>query len=301
MAWVRLWVLGLGVMLCACAARQPNAASPAGANGAETATAGAPGSLAERLSARIRQLAPSAQVEQRGPLHLHVTNDSEHDVYLDNLAAYCKTSPDGCDQRLEVFAQMTVQSFNEKLDVAHVRATLKNKQFVDHANQLAQRKGQPQRLLSYPYVDDLYLVLVLDTPIATRLLTDADLKELGLTAEDAPNHALRNLMALSTGFKLKQVAPGLFGLVGNDSYDSARFLLHEQWQKLEPHVGGPLVVAPIGRDIVLFTSSTSKPGLDALRLVLLAEKSEPSAAYPITTRAYRWTPAGWEAFELPAP
>jgi hypothetical protein len=64
-------------------------------------------------------------------------------------------------------------------------------------------------------------------------------------------------------------------------------------KQLEAHVGGPLVVAPIGRDIVLFTSTTSKPGLDALRLLLLAEKQMPAAIYPITTRAYRFTPEGW--------
>jgi hypothetical protein len=218
MVWDRFWVLGLSVLLWACTTRSPEAAAP-------TTT----GSLAERLSARIRQLSPNAQVVQRGPLHLHVKTDTEHDLYLDNLSAYCNTSPDGCDQRLETFAQMTVNGFGEKLDIRKVLPTLKNRKYVEHAKE------------------------------------------------------------------------GLFGLTANDSYDSARFLLHEQWRSLEQHVGGPLVVAPLGRDIVLFSSSTSKPGLDALRLVLLAETKEPSAAYPITTQPYLWTADGWKPFELPRP
>jgi hypothetical protein len=74
-------------------------------------------------------------------------------------------------------------------------------------------------------------------------------------------------------------------------------LLFDRWAELDDTVPGDLVVAPLGRDLVLFTGSEAAGALQRLRLVLEKEAVEPSAPYPITTSLYRLGKSGWLAFE----
>lgn len=292
MTRVRVWLAGLVLMACSCAASGPRATIGSRASTERE-------DLAGRLIARIRQLKPGVRIERRGPLHLRLIEPNA-DVFLQNLDAACQNDPTGCDDRIDIFARSAVFRPDGEVSIEQVLPTLKPSRFVAGAEKLAAERGSADPLVALPVIDDLLMVLVLDTPDATRMLKQSDLTKLGTTRELLAERALRNLRARSPGFKYSEVAPGLYGLAANDSYDSASFLLHAEWATLRETLGGAPVVAPIGRDIVLFTSESSRDGLEAMRLILLVEAREPKAPYPITTRPYRWTPQGWVSFPLSA-
>jgi hypothetical protein len=271
-----------------------------GAAGSAPAVAGTDVTLADRVLKRMRELRPDALAERRGALLIHTWIGGEHDLYLDNLQKACSYAPDSCAEKIDNFARMATGPIDAQPKPEALLATLKNQKFIDDMQRLVAQHGQTQNVLAFPVIDDLRLVLVLDAPTATRFLYESDLPALGVTREQARQQALANLRARGS-LQSSQVAPGLYGLTASDGYDSAQFLLQEQWRPLATQLGGSPVVVPIGRDIVLFASETDSHGLDALRLIVTAERQRPAAAYPITTQPYRWTPRGWVRFELPAP
>jgi uncharacterized protein YtpQ (UPF0354 family) len=164
-------------------------------------------------------------------------------------------------------------------------------------SQATQGLGDNARLLALLVVNDFRLVLVPDLPTTTRFLREKDLLELGLTLKQLEARALRNLRRRPRNFTAQELAPGLFGLTARDGYDSAMFLLHEEWRAFKPKVRGELVVAPVARDMVFVTGDQESAALAALARILAKERAEPRVAYPITTRAYRWTTSGWAPFE----
>lgn len=293
----RAWLAGLAIWLGTACASTASSTAPAAA----TVPAPNDDSLAERVTARILQLMPSARVERRTDHHLHVVANGEHDVYLDNLAQGCSNAPASCDERIDTFAQTVVSPPDQPVRIEAVLPTLKSQAYVDGAQKALGARGKNDALLVFPVVDDLRLLLVMDTPVATRFLSEKDLAALGVTRDGARERALENLRRRSPGFKISEVAPQLYALSANDAYDSAMFLLQPEWHHLIARLGSAPVVAPIGRDIVLFTGVDSADGIKNLSLILTVERREPAAAYPITTQPYRWTPQGWVRFELPAP
>jgi hypothetical protein len=287
-----VWLVGWLSVACAHAAPASAPTAPAAASGPSDDT------LAARVTSRILQLMPSAKVERRSEHQLHVQANGEHDLYLDNLAQGCKNAPASCDERIDMFAHTVVSPPDAPATLEALLPTLKSQAYVDGAQKAMSARGQHEALLAFPVIDDLRLLLVMDTPVATRLLSEKDLASLGVTRDVARERALDNLRKHSPGFKIAEVGPQLYALSAGDAYDSAMFLLQPEWQHLIAKLGGAPVVAPIGRDIVLFTGVDSADGLKALSMILAAERREPAAAYPITTQPYRWTPEGWVRFEL---
>jgi hypothetical protein len=197
--WV--WLAGLLLMACGCAASGPPATI-----GARTSTERE--DLAGRLIARIRQLKPDVRIERRGPLHLHLT-EPDSDLFLDNLDLACQNDPPHCDDRIDIFARTALLRPDGEISLEQVLPTLKPSRFVAGAEKLAAERGNADPLVALPVIDDLLMVLVLDTPNATRMLTQSDLTKLGTTREVLAERALLNLRARWSGFKYSEVTPGL--------------------------------------------------------------------------------------------
>lgn len=222
--------------------------------------------------------------------------DESVKVFLDNLRSRCADA-DSCDAAIEHFARGVADystGGDQKLALESILPTLKTAAYVSQATK---DLSDDARLLAVPVVDDLRLVLVLDLPTTTRFLSEKDRRELGLTLDQLKTRALDNLRRRPRNFMAQELAPGLFGLTAGDGYDSALFLLHDEWRAFKPKVRGELVVAPVARDMVFVTGDQESAALTALAGVLANERVEPQAPYPIAPRAYRWTPSGWAPFE----
>jgi uncharacterized protein YtpQ (UPF0354 family) len=259
--------------------------------------------FADRVQARIRQLAPLARIEQTAAHGLRVWpkpnepgTEGGLQVFLDNLERSCDAAPSTCDALIDDFVRSLLNNPASALTLEQVLPTLKSQAFVEETQRFLS-KDDSVSLLASPIVDDLRMVLVLDSPRTTRFLNTADLEQLHMSAEDLRARALANL-GKAHPLLLIEIRAGLFGLGAGDGYDSAIFLMHDAWRAVQQRLGGNVIVAPVARDMVFVTSDREPQALAALAKALADEQQHPHVPYPITTRAYRWTQTGWARFDF---
>lgn len=251
-------------------------------------------SPADRVASLIRELDPKAEVRVEGPTKVSLTEPREVTATLRSLRASCSLDPEKSDEHVDRFARAIL--FDGFLGIAEesILPMLKNEDWVTQVAAKQKERGlEPEELVVMPFLADLVVVLAEDAPDIMRPLVMEELEPLGLTKETAFGLALHNLERVAKGFHLRQMAPGLMSLAGNDAYDAARVLLHPHWASLAEEVEGELVLAPLARDLILFTGSENEDGLAALKGILEAERESPRAAFPVTTEVFRWTEAFW--------
>lgn len=88
--------------------------------------------------------------------------------------------------------------------------------------------------------------------------------------ETLPTRALENLRTVlgqgqGIGIAGAEEMPFHFLTGGHGDYEATTFLLPDFWDKLEPHVGGDMVVAIPSRSHVLITQLTNADGMEAIR------------------------------------
>ena len=290
--WSLFCVILLLVAVACGAKRDAQSATASGRDPKVMTGPNAQGTLAKSVAAEITRLRPGTQIEIVGPLDLKVKTELELQVYLGNLESECKQTPASCNERISNFARAVVNVHSNKLSEQTLFPVLKNQAWVSQAEQTLARKGQPKTLLAFPLVDDLRVVLVEDTPLMTRPLSEEDIQQIGLTKAQARARALDNLKRSTSGFKVSEPKPGLYALAFKNGYDASMMILHPEWGALRSRIAGYLVVAPIARDIILFTGTKNQEAFEMLLTIIEVEKKEPSAAYPISTKLYRWEEDG---------
>ena len=274
--------------------RAPPAAASSSPDGAARAPTG--GTLADQVAAEIRRLRPGTAIEIQGPLDLSVRTDQVLKIHLGNLDAECRTSPAACPERVSTFAQVVVSGTPGKPTESSVLLVLKSQAWITEMERHVSENGPPTRLATLPLVDDLRMLLVHDTPLLTKPLSEQELAELGWKKEATFERARSNLKGLIPKITVTEVAPEVYGVALENGYDAATMILHDQWANLKGMVAGDLVVAPIGRDLCFFTGTKNTQGLPALRKIVAMEKNEPRAPYPISTELYRWETTGWKRY-----
>jgi uncharacterized protein YtpQ (UPF0354 family) len=256
-------------------------------------------SLAEHVATLIRELDPKAEVEVDGPTNLSLQKPRNVQATLRSLRASCSLEPEKSEEHIDRFARKILFDGFTGVDEESILPMLKNQAWVEQVAARQQEKGlEPETLVVMPFLADLAVVLAEDAPDIMRPLVMDELEPLGLGKEAAFGLALHNLERVAKGFQLRQMAPGLMCLAGNDAYDASRVLLHPHWQELLDQVEGDLILAPIGRDLILFTGSENKDGLGTMQAILEGERSSPRAAFPVTTEVFRWTEAFWVPHSL---
>ena len=255
-------------------------------------------SLAQRVKARVLQLRPGTRVDEHGPLELWVWAPDKVQVFLDNLTQGCDASPDQCSDLIDRFSRNIVRPPTAALTTVAIMPALKDRAYVANIEQMFAAMKPPQKLVVFPLVDELDIILVQDTPDAVKLLSEHDLAEVRLSPAQARDAALANLRREAHGFKVAEVEPGLFALHYGNSYDAAMLVLVPEWKAIAAKVAGDLVVAPLGRDTVFFTGTQAGPAFAHLQTIVEHERQDPGVPYPITTTLYRWRPTGWQRFDL---
>jgi uncharacterized protein YtpQ (UPF0354 family) len=144
-----------------------------------------------------------------------------------------------------------------------------------------------------PLGEVLAVALVHDTPDAMKYLGPKELKQWGITFEEAAAAAVENLRRQSQD-ALIPLSPGTCLAPWRDSYASSRLLLDEVLRRC-PVRGEPVVFTP-NRDVLLITGSQDDDGL--LRAAELAWAAFQTPR-PVDGRALRRTAGGWQPF-LPA-
>ena len=265
--------------------------------------------LAEKVEAKIKQIAPKFEVEIADPATLKVKTDQELEatISLDNLKLACSSQPEGCPQMTDNFVEKIVSSLKAaqgpaELKPEMIRAVLKNQEYMDGLQEVYKQsppeKRADNKIVSRKFMAGLHIVYVIDSPGSMRQLSVGDMKEMKLDEEKVHARAIAN-MEKALGDIPKADAPelpGLFVVTAGDSYEAARFLLHRKWEKIARELEGDLIVAIPTRDLVFFTGSADE---NRVRILTeMAKRVVDREPYSLTDQLFKWTPKGWVEFAL---
>jgi hypothetical protein len=261
--------------------------------------------LEERVAKRVASAHPGTEVEVVGPDELTVTDADGETVtmFLGNLRLGCEDDPSGCDALIELRVS-TLLEHKQQADPtpAQLRPALKGAVYLAEADALTSREGDPElaaanRLLRKPFLGDVYVVWVVDSPNTMAMVNQGTLEELGMSQEALEAKALDNFAACCGELPVAPVedAPGLFQVWVGDSYEASRLLLHDRWAPLVATVPGDLVVAAPSREALLFTGSEDSGGL-----YLLSQLAQgiSEGAYGLSPQLYLWTPETWKLVDI---
>jgi hypothetical protein len=141
-----------------------------------------------------------------------------------------------------------------------------------------------------PFCETMLVMLAIDTPDAIRLVTDADLDDLGLTFDDALGIAVAHLDERGS-HNLGQLGEGTFVTTCGDFYDASRVLIPQFFTQL-PVKGHPVAIVQ-ARSAVLVTGSEDIDGLAMIAGFALEDFSQNERAValnPIELVDGRWQP-----------
>lgn len=145
----------------------------------------------------------------------------------------------------------------------------------------------------WPLGADLVFELVLDSDVNITTVTNEQIKDWDINAEDAKICAFQNFNKVSTE-TFDEVSAGLYRSTWEDNYDASRIMLPELLAKHQ--IKGDLVTAIPTRDVLIFTGTEDEAGLVAFA-DLLREHYD-STRY-ISFRPYVYTNNHWDFYYPP--
>jgi hypothetical protein len=286
--------------------RHPLLAGALAVSLAAPAAAGEPDrrTFTEQVAARLRVALPAnTAVSVTGDLQLKVSDseDSAHELHLENLWRECRGQAEGCAS-VDRFVRMSAQAHQQPGGSAArpelVRALVKDAGWVEKVMEMVAGGPEPERnaILMRPLLRDLWVVYAIDLPDGIQMMARRNLKELALTEDQVHALALSNLDALGeVPHQPHAEAAGVRVVHVGDSYEASRLLPVRRWAALAETLGGSLVAVAPTRDYVLFTGAGDAAAVARMRR--LAARLMEEEGHPLSATLLRWTPRGWVAHE----
>ncbi len=113
------------------------------------------------------------------------------------------------------------------------------------------------------FLDPLAVAYSFGPPFGERLVTYADLNELGLSHRKLRRLALNTLEEMATGVAIHGQPPVL--MLSFEGIESSLLLVDELWEKLAESVPGELIVGVPARDVVFVTGLDSPQGVEKVQ------------------------------------
>ncbi len=256
-------------------------------------------SIADRAAADFRQALPAGyDVTIADPLTLKIGLHGAvpNQVNLDRINAVCTAEPNQCDVALSDFVGKIAQLVKDEAAPPareQLRAVVRP---TDYRDEMKRELGGSEPVTA-PLDGGLIVMCYFDMPTAMRVATDADIKSLGLTSDDAIALCKRNVEAALSPLltQIKELPDRAFGTLSGDPYQSSRIIFHDDWAPVAAKMGGHLIVAVPSADLVIYGREQDAAAVGAL--AALAKNVFQKSQRPISTDVFRWTPTGWEVAE----
>jgi hypothetical protein len=252
----------------------------------------------QAMARRFADALPGFSVKVTGPLTLDAAKGADlgHQLNLDAAWSYCGREPQGCEAYAADFlAHMSaiVAAPVPKIERAALRAVVRSQGYVDTLQRMAAKQPEIRGVVR-PIADGLWLVCVVDMPDGVQPLQWKELRELGLTEDEAFALALKQLAASLKPLKDDTQVFNDTGLTyaTGDFYEASRMALHDDWKPLSDAYGGHLVVGVPSTDVLIYGNGTGNGDVVALRA--FTEMAVEHAPKPLSAALYHWTPEGWE-------
>jgi uncharacterized protein YtpQ (UPF0354 family) len=279
------WRAGLGIAFIAfsIAAAAPTQPDPMG--------------FTNFMAGKIRESVPQAGVQVAGPLQITVTlsKDNIHDLRLDNVYSACVRDHETCAEEMRTFVQHMAAFYatpEPALDAKSLRVAVRQ---TDYVQALRNHYAKQGGLAAVRITGDYWMIVVSDLPTTIRMVSQKDLRGLGLTADQAFAEAkkrmvsnLRRVIKRATASDRSSVV-----LISDNSYTSTLFAFPELWASTAEAFGGNLLVAVPASDVVLVGDGAS-PTMIA-QMAETARQVVRRDEHPFSATVFRWTPQGWVA------
>lgn len=147
-----------------------------------------------------------------------------------------------------------------------------------------------------PFLGDLEIAYIFAPPLQPRLLTWSGLERTGMTLEEVRHTAVDNLYDGLGKVAIHGQPPAM--MLSFEGLETSVLLAYSFWDRLAASVPGEVVVGAPARDVVIFTSSESAPGLRkvcrAVDRMFFA-----GGSHLLSQELLVWRQQGWELFHPP--
>jgi uncharacterized protein YtpQ (UPF0354 family) len=243
--------------------------------------------------AALKESFPMATINSYPPekFEVSVPNRETFTIYMANLWVRIKDAP--TEDRVEIFEYhlramtgvlATKQPEPRKEDIVPM---IKDDRYLEFP-------GKKTSIVHEHLAGDIWIVYGLDSPDSIKSLMQESVEQLGLNPSDLRPLACDNLRRILPEIKLHGSGPSYLLTAGGD-YVASILLLDEVWAVLEERVDGDFVAAVPSRDVLLFTGSRSKEGLEYLRRK--AREIEQTGDHVISQTLLRRTQGTWKVFD----
>jgi uncharacterized protein YtpQ (UPF0354 family) len=249
----------------------------------------------ESAAGRVRAIAPQLGVRITGPLAFDIEgrpgSRGPLKVSLGRVWILCGKEPAGCDQEVDHFVAVLLRvgtSTAQLPERSQILPELRPRSYLDAMGAVA------TNVVVQPFIDDLVVLYVVDSPDSTRSLTASDVQALHLSSAEVAAIGRENLARHLAPHPLAidAIRAGEVYVLGTgDFYESSRLLDEKNWAAIAARAPGPLVVAAPQNDIVIFVAGIDSDRLAGLRDVV--RRGYEKAARPVSPNLYRWQEGGW--------
>jgi uncharacterized protein YtpQ (UPF0354 family) len=261
------------------------------------AAAPAEADFTKDMLTRINKLAPNVMLVVTEPLSVRVLEGPQagSQINFDRINAFCEKNDAAlCEEQKDSFATAIAASFVEmdySVTRERLRVVVRSEEYVAKANsELVTGTSGP--LVIVPLIAGLDLVLAADFPETTRLVSEGDLKALGLTPKQAIALGTEQVLAALPPLpEAKSLASTVIMIPGQD-YGASYLLATDKWQSLAKDVKGVLWVAVPADDKVVVGVARNENELSKLKPVVAEDYA--TAARGISPLIFRWTERGWQ-------
>ena len=226
-------------------------------------------------------------------LQLELAGGQKVTVFLDNLWIQFRNSSGGridvVEQHLAALASVAEPQPDLPVARENIVPIIKDYEYLALGNQDSSSKPVVKEYLA----GDIWIVYAVDLPKAIQALTESQMQELHMKAEDLRELALQNLRRILPN--IEQHGEGPWYVLTAGDYTASLLLVDKIWTQLEDSVEGDVIAAVPARDVLLFTGSRSKEGIEAVRRK--TREIHEGGDHVVSQTLLRFTSGKWRVFE----
>lgn len=257
-----------------------------------------PGLTLDKLGLLIAAFISQAQPEvtltcpAQNALQVVVKGREPLTFYLDNLWADLRDQDlsvriDAFERYLQAFLTTLEGAPEQAIRKDRIVATIKDSEYFSFVKDTS-------GLLREHLAGDLWVLYAIDLPDSIKSLSPKQRDQLDIKPEDLRRLAVENLRNVLPEIQQHGGGPWYLLTAGAD-YVASILLLDGVWSQLEGAVDGDIVAVVPSRDVLLFTGSRSKEGIEQIRA--RARKVSQSGGHLISQTLIRRSEGRWRVFD----
>lgn len=160
--------------------------------------------------------------------------------------------------------------------------------------------GATDRPIVTPFMADLLITYAFDLPHTYQMVMTHDLERLKATSQDVSQHGLKNFRDRmpTCEFFTSDDEPTLLGIQTGGHLEACMLLVPEFWTQVAKQLApADVIAAAPTRDLVVFTSSSSESGINAMRAVIEEAWQCEDTTHNLSKQLFVWNRDQWAVFD----